>query len=332
VRARLTSLRKALAAHPRLVLVGQFAVGVIFVVCIAWAVHGSFRAAGNDLRNANLGLFVLACCVLAVYYLTFVFGWMRILADWDIHLSYPVALRAEMVSMLAKYIPGGVWTPAARVVAARRAGVTDAALVTASMLLEAAISAVAGVMVFVISLTWVNGERGPLVPLVAFAVVVAALVQPQLFRPIMAKVLRRFGHTEELPPLRPMTMAFLLVFYSGTWVIGGGALWLLLRSVGAHPDVQSVIYLGGVAAVGAIVAVLVVIAPSGLGVREGTMYGLMLAIVPKGAALSATLLNRVAITVVELLLLLVGGLILRVRGGHELEEPDEAMRLGDAKV
>ena len=41
-------------------------------------------------------------------------------------LSYSVTLRAEMVSMLAKYIPGGIWTPAARVVAARRAGVTDA--------------------------------------------------------------------------------------------------------------------------------------------------------------------------------------------------------------
>ena len=60
-----------------------------------------------------------------------------------------VALRAEMVSMLAKYIPGGIWTPAARVVAARRAGVTDAALVMSSMLLEAGISAVAGVIVFV---------------------------------------------------------------------------------------------------------------------------------------------------------------------------------------
>ena len=66
------------------------------------------------------------CVALAVYYLVFVFGWMRILADWDIHISYPAALRAEMVSMLAKYVPGGVWTPAARVVAARRAGITDA--------------------------------------------------------------------------------------------------------------------------------------------------------------------------------------------------------------
>src|SRR5260370_34769470 len=69
---------------------------------------------------------------------------MRILSDWDIHLSYAAALRAEMVSMLAKYVPGGVWTPAARVVAARRAGVTDGALVTASMLLEAGVSGGAG--------------------------------------------------------------------------------------------------------------------------------------------------------------------------------------------
>jgi hypothetical protein len=41
------------------------------------------------------------------------------------------------------------------------------------------------------------------------------------------------------------------------------------------------------------------------------MYGLMLAITTQGAALGATVLNRVAITVVELLLLVVGGLILR---------------------
>ena len=32
---------------------------------------------------------------LAAYYLVFVLGWMRILADWDIHISYPAALRAE---------------------------------------------------------------------------------------------------------------------------------------------------------------------------------------------------------------------------------------------
>ena len=119
-------------------------------------------------------------------------------------------------------------------------------------------------------------------------------------------------------------MAFLLVFYCVTWVIGGSALWLLLRAVGAHPNVSSIVFLGGVAAVGAIVAVLAVFAPSGLGPREASMYGLMLAITTQGAALGATVLNRVAITVVEILLLVVGGLILRrTDEGEPAAQPSE---------
>jgi len=310
VRARLTSLRRFASAHPRSVVVAQFVLFAVFFVSVIWAVRGSFHDAADDLRNADPVMFGLACVAVAAYYLLFVLGWMRILADWDIRLSYPAALRAEMVSMLAKYIPGGVWTPAARVVAAKRAGVTDGALVAASMLLEAGISAVAGVIVFVVSLAWVKGVDAPLAPLLAFGVVVAVLLHPNVFRPLASKVLRRLGY-DELPPLRGATMLILLVFYSGTWIVGGTGLWLLLRSVGAHPGITSIVFLGGVSAVGAIVAVLAFFAPSGLGPREASMYGLILAVAGPGAALGATLLNRVAITIVELLLLVVGGLLLR---------------------
>ena len=321
---RVKALRRIAAffkAHPRAVIVGQLVVFTIFFVSVGWAMRGSFKDAGDDLRNADPVVFTLACVALAAYYLVFVFGWMRILADWGIHISYPAALRAEMVSMLAKYVPGGVWTPAARVVAARRAGITDAALVTASILVEAGISAVAGVIVFVISLAWVKGVNAPIAPLVAFAVVVAVLLHPRVFRPLAARVLRRLGQAE-LPPFRSSTMIFLLLFYCGTWVIGGVALWLLLRSVGAHPGAESIVFLGGTAAVGAIVAVLAIFAPSGLGPREASMYGLMLAIAGQGAALGATVLNRVAITLVEVLLLVIGGLVLRRSEG---DEPKPAM-------
>jgi uncharacterized membrane protein YbhN (UPF0104 family) len=120
-------------------------------------------------------------------------------------------------------------------------------------------------------------------------------------------------------------MGFLLVFYSGTWLIGGTALWLQLRAVGAHPGPGSIVFLGGVAAVGAIVAVLAFFAPSGLGPREASMYGLMLAITSTGAALGATVLNRLAITIVEVLLLLIGGFALRrsERGREPVVQPLE---------
>jgi uncharacterized membrane protein YbhN (UPF0104 family) len=300
-----------LRAHPRWLAAGQLAVLAIFLGSVGWAMRGAIHDAGKDLGNASPVYFVLACVALAAYYLTFVLGWIRILADWNIRITYSGALRAEMVSMLAKYVPGGVWTPAARVVAMRRAGVTDAALVTAAMLIEAGISAVAGVIVFVVSLAWVSGADAPLVPLVAFAVVVGILVQPRVFRPLSARVLRRFGHGE-VPPLRRATMLLLLAFYCATWVIGGIALWLLLRSVGAHPGVGTIPFLGGVAAVGAIVAVVAIFAPSGLGPREASMYGLILAVTTQeGQAFGATVLNRVAITVVEALLFVVGNVVFR---------------------
>jgi uncharacterized membrane protein YbhN (UPF0104 family) len=320
VSSRLSSVRRFASAHPRWIVIGQLVLFAVFFGFVGWAVRGSFHDASKDLRNANLALFALGCLAVAAYYLLFVLGWMRILSDWDIKLSYPAALRAEMVSMLAKYIPGGVWTPAARVVAARRAGVTDGALVAASMLLEAGISAVAGVIVFVVSLAWVKGVDAPLAPLVAFGVVVAVLLHPRVFRPLASKILRRFGH-HDLPPLRRATMLILLVFYSFTWIVGGTGLWLLLRSVGAHPSPSTIVFLGGVSAVGAIVAVLAFFAPSGLGPREASMYGLILAIASPGAALGATVLNRVAITLVEILLLVVGGVLLRGHHDEDALEP-----------
>ena len=309
--------------HRRLLGALQLVILLIFFSALGWGLRGSFNSAANDLHHSNLAVFIAGCAVLGIYYLVFVFGWMWILREWEVRLSYPAALRAEMVSMLAKYIPGGIWTPAARVVAARRAGVTDAALVTSSMLLEAGLSAVAGVMVFVLSLAYVDDVKAPLAPLIIFGVVIAILVQPRVFRPLAHKVLRRLGYKQELPNMRARTLSALLVFYACTWVVGGVALWLMLRSVGAHPEAASIVFLGGVSAVGAIVAVLVVFAPSGLGVREASMYGLMLAVATPGQALGAVALNRLALTAVELLLLLVGGVFLRKsrRGLDPVEAP-----------
>jgi glycosyltransferase 2 family protein len=309
--SRLKDVVDFASRHRRLIGALQIGILLIFFSALGWGLQGSFNSAAHDLHHSNLVVFIAGCAVLGIYYLVFVLGWMWILREWGVRLSYPVALRAEMVSMLAKYIPGGIWTPAARVVAARRAGVTDAALVTSSMLLEAGLSAVAGVIVFVLGLAFVDDVKAPLVPLIAFGAVIAILVQPRVFRPLAHRVLRRLGYKQELPNMRSRTLSALLVFYAGTWVIGGVALWMMLRSVGAHPEAASIVFLGGVSAVGAIVAVLVVFAPSGLGAREASMYGLMLAVATPGQALGAVALNRLALTGVELLLLLVGGVFLR---------------------
>jgi glycosyltransferase 2 family protein len=313
---RLQDFRDLLGKHPRALAVGQIVVLAIFFGFAGWAIRGNLSDARDRLQDASVVDFLVGCAVLAGYYLAFVVGWIKLLGAWGYTISYSGALRAEMVSMLAKYVPGGVWTPAARVVAARRAGIHNAGLVTASILVEAGLSAISGLIVFVVSLTWVKGVDAPIYPLLGFGLVVAALLHPRIFHPLASRILRRFG-CGEIAPLPYVTLLWLLVYYAFTWLIGGAALFFQLRAVGADPSLATIPFLGGVSAVGAIVAVLAFFTPSGLGAREGAMYGLLLAITTEGAATAAVVLNRLALTIVEVLLLVVGGLFFRLRDQHE---------------
>jgi glycosyltransferase 2 family protein len=190
--------------------------------------------------------------------------------------------------------------------------------VLASILLEAGLSALAGVGVFVVGFAIIGGGDAPLIPLVAFAVLVAFLLYPPVFAAVARKLLRPFG-ASEVVPLRPRVAFELLGFYALTWPLGGAALFFMMRALGGDPSVSEIPYLGGVSAVGAIVAVLAIFAPSGLGVREASMYGLLLAVTTEAIALGATVLNRLAITLVEALLLLVG--VILIRRGRSNEEP-----------
>jgi glycosyltransferase 2 family protein len=298
---------------------------------LGYATRDVWADAGPRLREASMLDLGIALAILTVYYLMFVEGWRRILMSYAIHVPYRVALQAEMLSMLAKYVPGGVWTPAARIVAMRRAGVKDRGTVLASVLLEAGLSAVAGVLVFVASLSTVSEKDAPLLPLVAFGLLIVVLLHPAVFRRLARVVLRPFG-SPDVRPLPYRTMIALVAYYAVSWVVGGAALYFLLRSVDADTAATAIPFLGGVSAVGAIVAVLSIIAPSGLGVREASMYGLMLAVAGAGAALGATVLNRIAITVVEAALLLAGVIAWRMRVDSaeldDLRAESDALRQG----
>jgi uncharacterized membrane protein YbhN (UPF0104 family) len=295
-----------LRTHRRVAIALQTVIVVATVVFCVWAVRDEWSKAAPLLQHARLGYVAAAFAAVAAYYLVFILGWIRMLGAWKLDVPYRPALQAEMVSMLAKYLPGGLWTPAARTVALRKsAGVTETPTVLASILVEAALSAISGVIVFVVSLAWVRGVDAPLLPLVLFAVVCALLLHPRIFRPIGNRLLRPFG-AGAVDPLPFPLIVGLLIFYCGTWLIGGFAVYFLLRSLGTNPGLETVPFLAGVSAVAAIVSVLAIFVPSGIGAREASMYGLLLAITTPGPALGTTLLTRLAITVVEVVLFGVG--------------------------
>jgi glycosyltransferase 2 family protein len=309
------SLRRAFEAVRRrrwaLIAIQVTAVVVVFVI-LGWAFRGTWHDAEPRLRAANLVDLGISTAILGAYYLLFTVAWQRMLAAWGLRIPYFLALQAEMASVLAKYIPGTVWIPAARIAALRRVGIRATPLVLGSMLMEAGLSGLAGTLVFLVSLTTVGFRSAPVLPLLVLALIAAVGLHPRVFTPGIRRVLRPFG-ASDLPPLPYPLLLGLLAYYCFTWLVGGAALFFLLRSVGGDPSFVDIPYLGGVAAVSAIVAVLSLVTPSGLGVREASMYGLLLAVTSSGVALGVTVLNRLTITIVEAALLLVGGLAWRYR-------------------
>jgi glycosyltransferase 2 family protein len=305
---------RALGRRRWLVVALQLAAVAVLLGALGYAFRGAWDEAKPRLRDADLVQLAISLAILAAYYLLFTVAWQRILHAWGIRLPYFLALQAEMASILAKYIPGTVWIPAARVAALRRVGVRDTTLILASVVLEAGLSALAGIVIFFAALSALGISDAPVVPLLALAAVCIVGLHPRVFTPLAKRVLRPFG-ASEFPPLPYRTLLGVLVFYGSTWLVGGSAVFFLLRSVGGDPEVTDIPYLGGVSAVAAIAAVLSIITPSGLGVREASMYGLLVAVVPDGVALGATILNRLTITIVEAALLAVGATAWRKRPG-----------------
>jgi uncharacterized membrane protein YbhN (UPF0104 family) len=328
VKRALTRARElvgALRRRPRLLRTLEAIAAVVVVGLCVWGVRDEWSEAWPELRDANAGYFALALATVAAYYLIFILGWIRILRTWGVRVTYVPALQAEMVSMLAKYVPGGVWTPVARVAAlSKLTGEKAVGTILGSIIVEAVLSAISGIVVFVVSLAWVSNVDAPLAPLVLFAIVCLAILHPRVFGPIMRRMLRPLGVTT-LEPLPFSLMGRLLVFYCGTWLIGGLALYFLVRSVGGSPGLAAIPFLGGTAAIGAIISVIVVFTPSGLGVREASMYALLIAVTSHSAALGATILNRVSITLIELALFAVGIALWRYRSAEaEIGELERA--------
>ncbi len=319
----MTRRLRTLLRQRRVLVVLQVAFVAVVLAALGYVLRDVWADALPRLRAAKPGDVGAALAVLTAYYLLFVLGWQWILASLGVRIGYALALQAEMASMLAKYVPGMVWTPLARILWLRRAGVGRSGLVLGSIALEAGLSALSGVLVFAVALLWTGSASAPVLPIAAFAAVVAVLIHPRVYRALARRLLRRFGE-DDPPVLRYRTMAALLIYYAASWLVGGLAIFFLLRALGGSPALTDVPYLGGTAAVAAIVAVLSVFAPSGLGVREGSMYGLLLAVTTEAVALGATVLNRLAITLVEAVLLAVGIAVWRTRAPRPAEDEEAA--------
>ncbi|HEU4781769.1 MAG TPA: lysylphosphatidylglycerol synthase domain-containing protein, partial [Ktedonobacterales bacterium] len=203
-------------------------------------------------------------------------------SDLDIISSQRIYLSAEFV----RYIPGNVWHVFARVFGAESRGVPKA-IGLASMVIELATKITSAALVFALSLLFWPDVSGltrviPRDIIVGIGVVGVPLLlvglHPRLLQGVLNRGLRMLRREPVTLGLRYRDLLVITGYWAISWVVGGVGFYLLIRSLTDAPTTIVAVMLAiGINAMGWDVGFLAILTPSGLGFREATIAGLLVA-------------------------------------------------------
>jgi hypothetical protein len=234
-------------------------------------------------------------------YALLIAAWRVMLSAWGQRLGGWTAARIWTVSSLGKYLPGKIWAIAGMALMAREQGVAPWAATGSAVVLQmlavgtgAAVAGLTGARALEAARP---GAGAGLVALVALALVgVALLLWPPVLQRLLRWVAPEAGE-RAVPALGPL--AFGVAANLVAWAGYGLALWFLAR--GLLPEsglgltraiaVFTASYLAGF---------LALVAPGGLGVREGLFILMLQGPLGIGAATALALASRVLLTITEI--------------------------------
>lgn len=228
----------------------------------------------------KLGWLIPALLVLPFFYVFSAFGWDLILRALGYRIGFGRAQVAWGQPLLARYVPGSVLYVLGRVLLSERAGIPRR-ITIASIVYEQAISATSAMVVaafFIINHPDLAHQplRFGVLLLIPLAI---ALLHPRVFGPLAERALRAFGR-EALPGVVPLRGVIgLIVYYSLNWVVVALGLYFVARSVTFIPF-EDVLLVGSAQAIGYFAALVTLVAPAGLGVRDAAFAWALKAAVP----------------------------------------------------
>ena len=231
-----------------------------------------------------------------------VFGvlWVVLLRQTAPDVGGPEGFQVWSLSNLARYVPGKVWQVSGLAYLARRRGIPAGRAVATSLVLQA-LAVVTGALLLAGTLRGRLAEAlGPGAGIALVIVAAAGFIfyLTPLFDALEARLARLLGASAPPPRLGvPRKLAFGAGTLAG-WALYGASFWFLLDGVAGAavgPAAATGVFLAGYLA-----GFLAVFAPGGLGVREAVTAVLLAPQLPGPVALTAALLSRILLTVLEL--------------------------------
>ncbi|MFC0115904.1 lysylphosphatidylglycerol synthase transmembrane domain-containing protein [Kibdelosporangium aridum] len=273
---------------------------VLVVIGFAgWQVAKSWNEVWATLKTLSWSavliseLFVLAGIFLGAY------AWQIMVDDLGKPIGFLRGSQFYLVGSLGKYVPGSVWAYLLQMELGRKAGVPRARIFVGT-LISLGVSVVAMSLLGLLSLPSVLDHAPNAVWLFALLPLGIIALHPKVLTwgtSLVLKLLRKAPLDHEL---RYGIVGKLLGVQVASYVCYGTHLWVLAESAGS-PTFRDWLLTIGAISVGLLGGIFVFILPSGAGVRDAILVGVLASTLPASQALAFALVSRLMFIVGEVL-------------------------------
>ncbi|MDE6030801.1 MAG: flippase-like domain-containing protein [Oscillospiraceae bacterium] len=287
--------------------------GVLVVVFLAWYFWKNWDEFSEKIMNVNIGIFIVSMLFYFVYKITLASLWHYITKINGCSIKYEKAVTSYLYSILGKYIPGKVFMLAARLTYYKE---EDAPLskVTVCFFIENVCTLLGAAMLFIVSLFFFPNELLENYKWLTLLLITAFFVciHPKIINFVLRLIGKIFKKNLEIP-MKYSQMLKVVLLFIGNWLIVGFGFFILTKSIYPAVEWSQLLYCAGIWGVSAIMGILAIFAPSGLGVREGIIVAGLMLIMPQSDAMVISVVSRLWQTIPELLLVVMAFVYSRIR-------------------
>ena len=269
---------------------------------LGWQVY-SGRAALTSLRPEWNGADLAGALLSAIgAYQCLFLGWVILLRRSGYFSADQVGryLRIWWVSYIYRYVPGKLLLVVERARMGSAVGIPPAAG-AALTVVETLLAILAGSAVSLLAISYYTAADGPVLAAVAFVAVGTVLLFPAGYRFLLGLPFVRDKYPELASvAFRSRDILVAVVPYILFYLLSGLSLFLVSRSLNLF-SLSSLAGLCGIYALSHVVSLVALVAPGGLGVREGALAVQLGRLLPAGVAEALAIGSRIWFTLVELI-------------------------------
>jgi hypothetical protein len=294
--------------------VARQALIVVVIGFAGYQVARSWHDVVATVRTLSLGAVLASELLVLLGVLLGAYAFQVMVDDLDEPIGFLRGGQFYLVGQLGKYVPGSVWAYLLQMELGRKAGVPRARIFTAS-LISIGVSVVAMALLGLLALPNVLVHAPGAVWLFAMLPIGIVALHPKVLTFGASLVLRILRRPRLDHQLRYGLVARMLGLQVLSYVCYGLHLWVLAASAGS-PGPRDLLLCIGAISVGLLGGIFVFIVPSGAGVRDAILVGVLSTTLPYPKALAFALVSRLMFTLAEVASAGIGWLMPRLRRGR----------------